>query len=600
MYYNKFVIQNFKGIRDLTLDLDKQSNNVFTLVGLNESGKSTILEAMSLLNAIDTPDNVHDFIPKSLRSNFTGNITIWGYLTIEEGDIEVLTSLLKKQGYKNVTIPTQLVIFKRFDYVDSENKPEDFIKRIYQFSIKGQKGKSKKIGEIDYKSDLETHGMIRQVLSEKLIPAILYYPNFLFDFPEKIYLKKQPNEKDEQPLYREVIGDILNSIDTQLTIDKHLLERALSGKLDSKRALDSTLLKMNAKVTKTVFGAWDTLFDSKGKEIIITINADQNNEYFLEFNLKEHYNYFQISERSLGFRWFFTFLLFTEFRKNRASKSGEILFMLDEPASNLHSTAQKNLLTTFEAILDKAKLIYTTHSHHLINPKWLSGAYIVRNKSINYESEFDYDAESADIEVIQYKQFVASHPNQKSFFQPILDTLDYQPGLLEEVPGIIITEGKNDFYILKYLIFLLNEDKYNNLRIYPGGGANRNTNTIALYLGWGKPFLIFLDSDKGGVSAKTTYLKEFGMFIDENVKTFLDVCNTFQDFAIEDLFTEDDKISITKLFDGKLTAFKKSAFNTAIENLYITNEKINLSKQTQENFKKVLKFLLEYTKKHFK
>ncbi|MBM0170454.1 ATP-binding protein [Altererythrobacter sp. C41] len=45
--YLKFRIQNFKGIKDTEVDLRSSTGaNVFSLVGLNESGKTTILEAI--------------------------------------------------------------------------------------------------------------------------------------------------------------------------------------------------------------------------------------------------------------------------------------------------------------------------------------------------------------------------------------------------------------------------------------------------------------------------------------------------------------------------------------------------------------------------
>lgn len=48
MKHTFFEIQNFKGIEHLRLELTtKPQNNVFTLVGLNESGKTTILEALN-------------------------------------------------------------------------------------------------------------------------------------------------------------------------------------------------------------------------------------------------------------------------------------------------------------------------------------------------------------------------------------------------------------------------------------------------------------------------------------------------------------------------------------------------------------------------
>ncbi|HEX8021984.1 AAA family ATPase, partial [Mucilaginibacter sp.] len=416
MYYTGFDIKNYKGIKLLKLNLIKDpQSKIFTLVGLNESGKTTILEAISLLNIPDTPHNVHDYIPKSHRINFNETIDITARLSFDEKDIETITEKLKGLGFKNVKIDKDLMLFKIYQFKDSEHQ-KGSNKRLCLFNISLSKGKSKTIKKLsDFK---EEDNMIESLILKELIPPILYYPNFLFDFPEKIFLEETVNESDEQPLYREVIGDILSSIDPNLTIEKHILSRLKANNSDAKRSLDSTLLKMSSKVTKIVFDAWEAIFDSKGKEIVISYSQDKMDGFYLEFNLKEHSNYYQIAERSLGFRWFFTFLLFTEFRKNRANNNGEILFMLDEPASNLHSTAQKKLLQTFEKILKNSKLIYTTHSHHLINPKWLSGAYIVRNKTVDIDDTIDYSPESTDIEAVLYKNFVAAHPNQRTYFQP--------------------------------------------------------------------------------------------------------------------------------------------------------------------------------------
>ena len=74
-------------------------------------------------------------------------------------------------------------------------------------------------------------------------------------------------------------------------------------------------------------------------------SKEQN--FYVEIRIEENSDSFYISERSVGFRWFFSFLFFILFRKNRKTDLGETLFLLDEPASNLHSTAQKKLLETF-------------------------------------------------------------------------------------------------------------------------------------------------------------------------------------------------------------------------------------------------------------
>lgn len=86
MKCTRFEITNFKGIRKLTLDLAAHpQGRITTLVGLNESGKTTILEALDYLKlgindsdpldllGLDR-DDPHALIPISDRSNFNGSI----------------------------------------------------------------------------------------------------------------------------------------------------------------------------------------------------------------------------------------------------------------------------------------------------------------------------------------------------------------------------------------------------------------------------------------------------------------------------------------------------------------------------------------------
>ena len=338
------------------------------------------------------------------------------------------------------------------------------------------------------------------------------------------------------------------------------------------------------------FSAWGQLFNSQGKEIKLKTGIDtKNNLAYLEVKLKEGLNQFQISERSLGFKWFFTFLLFTEFRKNRSSEKGEILFLLDEPASNLHSTAQKNLLTTFQQLVSNCKMIYTTHSHHLINPKWLSSAYIIKNNALDYGSEFDYNSNDTDIDATLYKQFVVKHPTQQTYFQPILDALDYSPGHLEDVNNIVILEGKNDYYSFKYINEIILNKAY-DINFYPGNGADRNNQIIATYLAWNRDFIILLDGDKAGIDAKKRYLKEFGTIVENKIITLLDIDKSFS-CPTEDLFTEDEKLAITKIFDPSSSVFHKSKFNTALQSIYIEESEFELTDTTINKFKKIFDVL---------
>ena len=47
MRFTRFEIKNFKGVEHAIVDLNPAGAHIATLIGLNESGKTTILEAIS-------------------------------------------------------------------------------------------------------------------------------------------------------------------------------------------------------------------------------------------------------------------------------------------------------------------------------------------------------------------------------------------------------------------------------------------------------------------------------------------------------------------------------------------------------------------------
>lgn len=589
MRYKSFYIKNYKGIKELTIDLDRDpKTNIITLVGLNESGKTTILEAISLFSVEPDASVIHKLIPKSKKFSFTDTIEIHATLQLDEEDENAVQAFCGSQDFKNIQPIKEFTQKIVYEFKDSEYREEDSGCE-YEFSLNGLK--RKKQYNRTYNPETPEFEAIQKFICLNLIPPIIYYPNFLFDFPIRIYLEESTAEDKEQKTYRAVLNDIMDTFNEGLNIQDHIIKRLRNPSEGTNEALESTIDRMSVQITKVVFTAWGQLFDSNGKEIRLKPAIDPaTNLAYLEVKLKEGTEQFQISERSLGFKWFFTFLLFTEFRKNRLSDKGEILFLLDEPASNLHSTAQKNLLITFEQLVSKCKMIYTTHSHHLINPKWLSGAYIVKNKAIDYEKEFNALTENTDVEATIYKQFVVNHPEQRTYFQPILDAIEYSPSNLEEVPNIILTEGKNDYYTFKYLNEIIFQNEFEHIKLYPGNGADRNNQIIATYLAWGRDFTILLDGDKAGEDAKKRYIKEFGVIVEGKIITLKDVDPSYN-YATEKLFSEAELLSIVQTFDPLATAFDKSKFNTALQNLFIQEQVVELSDETKTKFRNLFEFI---------
>jgi len=102
MRYTSFTITNFKGIQNLKLDLDgNPDSKVSILVGLNESGKTTIMEALSFFyeNIRDIneehltlhPSGItdkHSLIPKNRKDNFSDQTEISAFIELDEQEIK--------------------------------------------------------------------------------------------------------------------------------------------------------------------------------------------------------------------------------------------------------------------------------------------------------------------------------------------------------------------------------------------------------------------------------------------------------------------------------------------------------------------------------
>jgi len=602
MRYTKFEIRNFKGIKDLTIDLSKQPyNRIHTFVGLNESGKTTILEAINTIVEGWVPEDIHQLIPKHLKAAFTGEVSITAYVNVDDEDNYKILEKYKELGYSDY-LPIEYFTINcclKFKSSQLDGRPMSY----WNFDPLVKRNKGRKY--ISLGGEHKDWQTVVSYIRSSLMPRIVYYKNLLFEFPDRIYLHGPNVNKNNNAPYKDIIEDIIREvIDKDGSIETSLYEAYKKQDTGSKDIFRARKNKLQEFISQEVFSSWGTLFNSKEISAKIELNFDVSKEakteeenFYVEIRIEEGPDSFYISERSVGFRWFFSFLFFILFRKNRKTDLGETLFLLDEPASNLHSTAQKRLLETFVRFVENEtrplKLLYTTHSHHLINPKWLEGAFVVKNESVDYSEPFG-NRSVTNITAVPYKRFVAEYPDQQDYFQPILDTLEYQPGLLEKVPSVIITEGKNDYYTLRYANEILLKNKYKKIHFIPGAGCDKNHSIIQLYIGWNKPFMILLDADNAGRKAKKLYKDIFGDLIVDNIKTYDEFVPEIGAVAMEDIFTEAEKLAITQRFDETATKYKKSAFNTAIQTALINKEVMELSEETLQKFDSLLKQLNSY------
>ena len=103
----KLSLRRFKGAKSIDISFgDHGERNVVTLIGLNESGKTTILEGISHFATSDeevqhlfdsyTKREILSFIPIDKKAAFTGRVDIEATAILDRSDHELISEIFSK------------------------------------------------------------------------------------------------------------------------------------------------------------------------------------------------------------------------------------------------------------------------------------------------------------------------------------------------------------------------------------------------------------------------------------------------------------------------------------------------------------------------
>jgi hypothetical protein len=113
---------------------------------------------------------------------------------------------------------------------------------------------------------------------------------------------------------------------------------------------------------------------------------------------------------------------------------------------------------------------------------------------------------------------------------------------------------------------------------------------IRLYLGWGRNFLVLLDSDASGRGAKTRYEELFGKLAEGRILTLGDIDADWSSHGSEWLLEEAERLAIQTAIYPSSPSFNKTHFNRAVQELYLKPQAAEVSESTKKRFTKVLDF----------
>lgn len=138
-------------------------------------------------------------------------------------------------------------------------------------------------------------------------------------------------------------------------------------------------------ITQKVFEFWkqnqdlDVEFDLKSDAKDV---APYNNGVNLYIRIKNrrHGVTVPFDQRSKGFIWFFSFLVWFDAVQSRAETKDDLVLLLDEPGLNLHALAQADFLAYIRDLSEHHQIIFTTHSPFMVDSARLEDVRVVEDR----------------------------------------------------------------------------------------------------------------------------------------------------------------------------------------------------------------------------
>ncbi|MEI2767986.1 MAG: AAA family ATPase [Nitrosomonas sp.] len=413
----KAQVWKYKSIEDSSpVEL---TNNVTVLVGKNESGKTAFLEALHKAMPLDKAkynyvadyprkDLVH-YRPQHEKENYQKVVELT--LRIEKE----LADTINNEIFGGEEIVSPGTIFTRDTtiantntisfHIDHRNalnalkKPlvdlehvndvfadvttlSDILTKIENLELPADnklatfaakwRGRATKIKNWDL-----INGHIWQTYLSPALPKFLYFDDYKL-LAGKINL---PTLKE-----REVADQLTDSDETAqglLQLAGTTLQELMSD--EGYETAKAKLEAIGLNITQKIFEFWkqnqdlDVEFDLKNDpKDIAPFNQGVN--LYIRIKNRRHGVTVPFDQRSKGFIWFFSFLVWFDAVQSRAETDNTLILLLDEPGLNLHALAQADFLSYIRELAKQHQIIYTTHSPFMVDSARLEDVRVVEDR----------------------------------------------------------------------------------------------------------------------------------------------------------------------------------------------------------------------------
>lgn len=627
----KTIIHKYKSFEsDQEFDLNK---DITILVGMNESGKTSALEAIAKTNYFQKDEQfefnlTHDYPRKEKKKidksgenpeaiTCTYELEDWLINEISDDvgkDVLKSTTFSVTTKYKtsgrtigNLSADKKKFIehktkelgvssnalteklekvktAKEFEELAATYKDENYISAFKQL---------KKYFEFKLSFDNPIEEYIFRNYLDVNLPKFLYYDEY-FTLPSRINIEKLESNQLQENEYKtaKALFELADINTTELL------------KADDFEDFIAELEATEAIISAELFKYWKSnsnlhiTFQLDKKEETDQRNNTRIVEHILDVRVKSKGVSLPLKNRSKGFNWFFSFLVW--FKKIQEDNTSNYILLLDEPGLNLHASAQADLLRFLQDLSEDYQIIYTTHSPFMISPQNLDRVRTV----------LETDKGSIISDSIQEKD-----PNTLFPLQAALG-YDIAQNLFVSKKNLLV-EGVSDLIILTALSAILEsagrEGIRDDITIVPTGGLEKVATFISLLRGSNLEMVCLLDSytDAKG-KAKMDKMIADKIIHRSKVRFFDEFLDSHTTADLEDLFVKTDYLKLFNLAHSEYTDIKETDLNTSINqiiiqiNKHISKDRFNhyrpanelaklgadkdfFEKETLDNFEKVFK-----------
>lgn len=534
MRLSKVKLFNFRGYQSLTeVHIHK---NLTGILGQNDVGKSTILEALAIFFEVEgvKPDKNDMNCFSSLKGEEFFEITcefddLPDQILIDDSAFTTFESEYLLNKDKN------LEIVKRFKKTTGKVE-KTFIRCIHP---KGELSKLlglklsqlKELGKdvTDKVDDKRIAAQWRQAIRESA--KDLECSELLLDVDKDLSTDTKPlwgHIQQQLPTFALFKAD-RESSDSDLEAKNPLQQAVKAAQAEFQSEIDALEVKIQERVMDVAQRTLDKLREMS-PDLANELNPKFREKPKWTFNFSlEGENGIPINKRGSGVRRLILLNFFRAEAEKNINTKRNVIYAIEEPETSQHPNYQMLLMKSLLALSyhNNRQIIITTHVPAL--------AGLIPQESVRYITK------SSSVPVVQMPS--------EDVLKQAAESLGVLPELgMEKAKGVVLVEGKSDVTFLRHASKVLSEAGYvkqslDEAKIVPlvigGCGSVKHWVTLNLANDLGLPWCVFLDSDVGGDSRQENSIRKRKSEVEEKgKKCFITRKREIENYISPDLVQE--------------------------------------------------------------